>query len=163
MTYYTCMDSPIGALMLVSDGTALTTVYMADPARGLSPQCGWQQSEDARPLEEARRQLEEYFAGCRTTFDVPLKPRGTEFQRRVWQELCRIPYGVTISYGELARRIGNPNASRAVGLANGQNPLAIVVPCHRVIGANGKLVGYGGGLPRKQMLLELERREGRPC
>ena len=108
-------------------------------------------------LDAWRTQLDEYFAGTRTRFDLPLRLHGTPFQVEVWEQLRRIPYGETISYGELARRVGNANASRAVGLANGQNPLPIVVPCHRVIGANGKLTGYGGGLPIKARLLELER------
>jgi methylated-DNA-[protein]-cysteine S-methyltransferase len=103
------------------------------------------------------RQIEEFFAGKRQTFDFPLAPRGTDFQKRVWTELCRIPFGETISYGELARRIGNPAASRAVGHANGQNPIAVIVPCHRVIGSNGKLTGYGGGLDLKEKLLNWER------
>lgn len=102
-------------------------------------------------------QIEEFFAGKRQTFDFPLAPEGTEFQRRVWQELLNIPFAETISYGELARRIGNPNASRAVGLANGKNPIAVVVPCHRVIGTNGKLTGYAGGLDLKDKLLTWER------
>ena len=109
-------------------------------------------------LGEARRQLTEYFAGARRAFDLPLAASGTPFQRRVWEALRRIPYGETISYGELARRIGKPTASRAVGAANGRNPIAIVVPCHRVIGADGTLIGYGGGLPVKEALLALERR-----
>ena len=113
---------------------------------------------DAAPFAEARRQFEAYFNGELAEFELALAPRGSDFQCRVWAALCDIPYGITISYGELAQRIGNPNASRAVGLANGANPLAIVVPCHRVIGANGSLTGYGGGLPTKKFLLELERR-----
>jgi len=103
------------------------------------------------------RQIEEFFAGKRQTFEFPLAPKGTAFQKRVWTELCEIPFGVTISYGELARRIGNPAASRAVGHANGQNPISVIVPCHRVIGANGKLTGYGGGLELKEKLLAWER------
>ena len=105
------------------------------------------------------RQLKAYFAGELENFDLPLSPQGTPFQQRVWGELQKIPYGDTISYGELARRIGNPKASRAVGLANGSNPISIVIPCHRVIGANGKLTGYGGGLPIKEKLLALEKRQ----
>ena len=105
------------------------------------------------------RQLRAYFAGELETFDLPLAPQGTPFQLGVWRRLCEIPYGQTISYGELARRLGNPNASRAVGLANGSNPIPIVIPCHRVIGSNGKLTGYGGGLPIKEKLLALERRQ----
>jgi methylated-DNA-[protein]-cysteine S-methyltransferase len=109
-------------------------------------------------LADAARQLNEYFAGERTDFDLPLSLDGTGFQRTVWSGLQDIPYGETISYGELARRIGQPTASRAVGLANGRNPVSIVVPCHRVVGSNGSLTGYGGGLPRKQFLLGLELR-----
>jgi methylated-DNA-[protein]-cysteine S-methyltransferase len=114
---------------------------------------------DPGALGPVRRQLEEYFRGERRVFDLPLDLRGTPFQLRVWAELLRIPYGVTISYGELARRLGNPNLTRAVGAANGANPISIVVPCHRVIGADGSLVGYGGGLPAKRGLLALERPE----
>ena len=111
-----------------------------------------------KPLERVHRQLDEYFAGKRQAFDLALNPHGTPFQLAVWMQLRRIPYATTINYGELARRVGNPAASRAVGAANGRNPLSIIVPCHRVIGANGTLTGYGGGLPIKQFLLELERR-----
>src|SRR5439155_23203362 len=113
---------------------------------------------DQNPLlQEVMRQLSAYFAGKAESFDLPLAPQGTAFQQNVWRHLCDIPYGETISYGELARRIGNPNASRAVGLANGTNPIPIVIPCHRVIGSDGKLTGYGGGLPIKEKLLALER------
>jgi methylated-DNA-[protein]-cysteine S-methyltransferase len=108
-------------------------------------------------VAEAVRQLSEYFAGERKEFDFPLAPEGTEFQRAVWKRLQEIPYGQTISYGELARRVGNPKASRAVGAANGKNPIPIVIPCHRVIGADGKLTGFGGGLPIKEALLAIER------
>ncbi len=107
--------------------------------------------------EVVARQIEEFFAGERHTFDFPLAPKGTEFQKRVWAELLRIPFGETISYGELARRVGNPAASRAVGSANGKNPISLIVPCHRVIGSNGKLTGYGGGLELKEKLLDWER------
>ena len=113
--------------------------------------------EDDAVLRGVRDQLGEYFAGRRRLFDIPLALEGTPFQQRVWNALCEIPYGETISYGELARRIGHPSAVRAVGLANGSNPIAIIVPCHRVIGANGTLTGYGGGLPTKARLLDLER------
>jgi methylated-DNA-[protein]-cysteine S-methyltransferase len=115
------------------------------------------QDDSYPPIREALRQLEAYFAGERAVFDLPLDMSGTTFQKRVWQALLEIPYGATCSYLELATVVGNPAAVRAVGAANGRNPIAIVVPCHRVIGANGKLVGYGGGLPMKQMLLELEK------
>jgi methylated-DNA-[protein]-cysteine S-methyltransferase len=152
-TYYTYVESPVGPLLLTSDGARLTGIYFDYESVNVA---AWVRRDDAVPFGETARQLDEYFAGRRADFELPLAPSGTDFQRRVWTELTQIPYGVTISYGELARRIGNPNASRAVGLANGRNPIPIVVPCHRVIGANGTLTGYGGGLERKQMLLALE-------
>ena len=154
--YYDYLDSPIGRMVLVGDGASLVQVGLPDSRRPLAIAAGWRR--DAAPLATARLQFEAYFDGGLTAFDLALAPRGSDFQCRVWAALCEIPYGTTISYGELAKRIGNPNASRAVGLANGANPLAIVVPCHRVIGANGSLTGYGGGLPAKEFLLELERR-----
>ncbi len=156
MNIYATIDSPIGRLLLTSDGVALTGLYMDVPSR--PPRALDEGVEDAGagPLPDTIRQLEEYFAGCRRTFDLPLRLQGTEFQRRVWNALKEIPYGVTWSYGELAARIDNPNASRAVGLANGRNPISILVPCHRVIGADGSLTGYGGGLERKQWLLAHE-------
>ena len=153
MTYYTSMDSPLGRLLLMSDGEALTGLYM-NPLPKL--ETNGTESETAAPFPEAKQQLAAYFAGERRGFDLPLSPIGTEFQKRVWDELLNIPYGATISYGELARRIGDPKASRAVGLANGRNPISVIIPCHRVIGASGKLTGYGGGLSRKETLLALE-------
>jgi methylated-DNA-[protein]-cysteine S-methyltransferase len=156
ITYYTYFESPIDPILLTSDGAALTGLYMVERKHGPEVGSDWVRNDDAAPFAEAQRQLADYFAGVLTEFDLPLTPEGTEFQRRVWTELTCIPYGQTISYGELARRIGQPGSARAVGLANGRNPISIVVPCHRVIGANGKLVGYGGGLPRKQALLALE-------
>jgi methylated-DNA-[protein]-cysteine S-methyltransferase len=116
----------------------------------------WVQDDAAEPFPQAKKQLAANFEGTLTDFDLPLSMQGTEFQRRVWDALREIPYGTTTSYGELARRVGNPNGSRAVGLANGHNPISIIVPCHRVIGSNGKLTGYGGGLPRKAALLDFE-------
>jgi methylated-DNA-[protein]-cysteine S-methyltransferase len=160
MTYYTYLDSPIGRLLLTSDGTSLTGLYMEPHRHGpenAESREGWVRDDEAAPLPLARQQLTDYFAGSRQRFDLPLAAQGTAFQQRVWKELLEIPFGQTWSYGELARRIGQPNASRAVGLANGRNPISIIVPCHRVIGANGKLVGYGGGLERKTWLLQLER------
>ncbi|HTE17919.1 MAG TPA: methylated-DNA--[protein]-cysteine S-methyltransferase [Armatimonadota bacterium] len=154
MTYYTLIESPIGPLLLTSDGALLTGLYMAPHPHGPD----WTRADDAAPLPEARRQLAAYFDGSSTTFDLPLAFNGTPFQKRVWEELARIPYGVTLSYAELARRVGNSNACRAVGAANGRNPISIIVPCHRVIGSGGKLVGYGGGLTRKEVLLALEAR-----
>ena len=149
VTYYTYFTGPIGPILLTSDGAGLTGVYMEVHKHGEEVRDGWLFSEDTHPLQETKRQLAAYFDGTLTEFDLPLAMRGTPFQLRVWEELVAIPYGVTISYGELARRVGNPNASRAVGLANGHNPISIIVPCHRVIGSDGKLTGYGGGLPRK--------------
>jgi methylated-DNA-[protein]-cysteine S-methyltransferase len=155
--FYSTFDSPIGKLTLTSDGTALTGLYM-ELHKGM-PEAAptWVLNDAAEPFVLARAQLSDYFAGTSQEFTVPLKPSGTEFQMMVWAELLNIPFGKTISYGELARRIDNPKASRAVGLANGQNPISIIVPCHRVIGANGKLTGYGGGIPRKEFLLKLEQ------
>jgi methylated-DNA-[protein]-cysteine S-methyltransferase len=151
-TWTTTVDSPVGPLLLTSDGTSLTRLLFA-----AEPDPSW--STDPCPvLDEAVRQLGEYFAGERRDFDLELDPVGTPFQLTVWAALRDIPYAETISYGQLAGRVGNPHASRAVGLANGRNPISIVVPCHRVIGANGSLTGYGGGLDRKRTLLELERR-----
>lgn len=155
------MDSPIGPLTLVADGGALACLYMDDhrhaPAEDAFGPADPAPGPQADVLAEAERQLTEYFAGTRTEFDLPLAMPGTAFQQRVWAGLREIPYGETISYGELARRLGQPNASRAVGLANGRNPVSIIVPCHRVVGSSGRLTGYGGGLDRKAHLLELER------
>jgi methylated-DNA-[protein]-cysteine S-methyltransferase len=160
MTTYTIMESPIGPLQLISDGESLTGLFMNEYKGGPDPGEDWVRDDSHALLAEARRQLAAYFEGQRKTFDLPLAAKGTEFQRRVWDALGQIPYGTTISYGELARRIGNPGASRAVGLANGSNPISIIVPCHRVIGANGKLTGYGGGMERKKALLALEAPAG---
>ena len=153
MTVHTTVPSPIGDLVLTSDGDALTGVYMGEPPRGIDP--AWQ--EDRGPFRDAIPQLAAYFAGDLQEFDLEMAPRGTAFQLQVWQALRTIPYGETRSYGHLAAQIGRPGASRAVGAANGSNPLSIVVPCHRVIGADGRLTGFGGGLPRKQWLLAMER------
>jgi|SRR6266404_1072760 len=158
MISYTEIPSPVGRLLIAanSDG-ALQVLSFQDGRKAHAPDPEWR--EDATPLKEAIRQLCAYWAGDLENFDLPLAPQGTPFQLAVWKALCAIPYGTTISYGELARRVGNANASRAVGLANGSNPIAIVIPCHRVIGSNGKLTGYGGGLPIKQKLLALEQRQ----
>jgi methylated-DNA-[protein]-cysteine S-methyltransferase len=156
---YHDFDTPIGTLRLVGDDRRLERIDLPNAAVR-APDTAWRDHRGALPsaLDAAKRQLAEYFEGARRDFDLPLSPDGTAFQRCVWNELRRIPYGETISYGELARRIGKPTASRAVGAANGRNPLAIVVPCHRVIGADGTLTGYGGGLSVKHALLSLERR-----
>jgi len=150
-------DSPVGRLTLVSDGTHL--VVCAFDGSTPPSEANEAAPRDDAVLREAMRQLDDYFAEARRAFDLPLAARGTAFQRRVWQELRRIPFGETRSYGEVAERLGNPNAMRAVGAANGKNPIAIIVPCHRVIGANGALTGFGGGLERKAYLLELERKQ----
>jgi methylated-DNA-[protein]-cysteine S-methyltransferase len=156
--HWTTIDSPIGPLMLTADADGrLTGVYMEVHAHGpdgVAPE--W--TRDDGMFTEVKRQLDEYFAGERTTFDLPLNPAGTPFQRRVWDALRTIPYGEVCSYGEIAEQIGKPGAARAVGLANGRNPISVIVPCHRVIGASGALTGYGGGLERKQLLLDLEAR-----
>jgi methylated-DNA-[protein]-cysteine S-methyltransferase len=157
MTYYSEFESPIGKLFLCSNGDALTGLHFSK-SPGAPAAAGWTFKADQPLLREAQTQLRAYFEGNLTRFDLPLLPEGTPFQLRVWKQLREIPYGQTISYRQLAGSVGNPNASRAVGAANGSNPLAIVVPCHRVIGANGLLVGYGGGLPIKRRLLELEAR-----
>jgi methylated-DNA-[protein]-cysteine S-methyltransferase len=154
---YTQIDSPIGPLILAGDAAGLRQISFVNGRHPAKPDPSWQ--EDPAPLQNAIDQLHAYFAGNLETFDLELAPDGTPFQLNVWRELCEIPFGKTISYGELAQRIGNPKASRAVGLANGSNPLPIVIPCHRVIGSNGKLTGYGGGLPIKEKLLALERRQ----
>ncbi|GAA2071232.1 methylated-DNA--[protein]-cysteine S-methyltransferase [Streptomyces albiaxialis] len=156
MRTHTTIDSPTGPLTLVADENgALTGVYMENQ-RHRPPQETFGHP-DPEPFAEAVAQLREYFAGERREFTVPLALDGTPFQRTVWQALCEIPYGETVSYGQLAERLGKPNASRAVGLANGKNPVSIIVPCHRVVGANGSLTGYGGGLGRKRQLLDFER------
>jgi methylated-DNA-[protein]-cysteine S-methyltransferase len=151
---YTTVDSPIGELLLVGDGTSLHHLSMQHGRRPLRRDPAW--SRDDRAFAGVAGQLEEYFAGTRHTFDVPLTLNGNPFEQRVWAELLTIPFGETASYGEIARQIGSPDAPRAVGLANGRNPVAVIVPCHRVIGANGTLTGYGGGLERKRLLLDLE-------
>jgi methylated-DNA-[protein]-cysteine S-methyltransferase len=155
MIQYRTIDSPIGPLTLAGRGAALTNLRMVDQTYEPS-RTGW--SPDPGAFADAVDQLNAYFAGELTDFDIELDMRGSEFQRRVWKALLTIPYGETRSYGEIAERIGAPGSARAVGWANGRNPIAIVVPCHRVIGANGSLTGYGGGLDRKRALLELEKR-----
>jgi methylated-DNA-[protein]-cysteine S-methyltransferase len=154
---YAEIESPIGPLLLAAGDGGLREIQFVNGRRLASPDPDWR--KDAAPLQETARQLQAYFAGELQEFDLPVAPEGTPFQLEVWRMLREIPYGKTISYGQLARQIGNPKASRAVGLANGSNPIPIVIPCHRVIGSNGKLTGYGGGLPMKEKLLALERRQ----
>lgn len=156
MTYYTYFGTPIQPILLTSNGAGLTGLHMTERTHGPEIGTDWEENESIAPFPETKQQLAAYFNGTLTEFDLPLVPQGTEFQKKVWDELIKIPYGKTISYGQLAGRIGIPTASRAVGMANGRNPIGLIVPCHRVIGANGKLVGYGGGLPRKEALLSFE-------
>src|SRR5215470_7359654 len=157
MFAYTHIPSPIGELLLVGDESGFRQINFPRNGHIAPARAEWH--EDVFPLKETIRQLRAYFAGELEDFDLALAPAGTPFQQKCWGELCRIPYGDTISYAELARRIGNPNASRAVGLANGSNPIPIIIPCHRVIGSDGKLTGYGGGLLIKEKLLALEKRQ----
>lgn len=160
MTVYRIIESPIGPLTLAGTDGVLTHLRMDEQTHEPDRQ-GWQRDDSAFP--EVVEQLAAYFAGDLQEFDVPMRLAGTDFQRKVWAALCTIRYGQTRSYGEIAAQIGAPNASRAVGLANGHNPIAVIVPCHRVIGANGSLTGYGGGLERKQRLLALERETREPA
>jgi methylated-DNA-[protein]-cysteine S-methyltransferase len=153
-TRYTTTDSPIGELVLIADDIGLTQLHRQALGRPVTIKAEWQRDDTG--LKAASTQLAEYFAGDRTRFTMPLSLRGSSFQKQVWAALLEIPYGETASYGQIAARVGHPTGARAVGLANGQNPLPIIVPCHRVIGADGSLVGYGGGLPAKQFLLSLE-------
>lgn len=151
---YTTFDSPVGPLLLAGTDRALHFLSFASSRRAVHPKPAWEKS--AAPFKEAERQLKAYFARELKKFDLPLTLEGTDFQLEVWKNLQLIPFGETISYGELARRIAKPDAARAVGLANGQNPIAIVIPCHRVIGSDGSLTGFGGGLPIKEKLLRHE-------
>jgi methylated-DNA-[protein]-cysteine S-methyltransferase len=151
---YSYVDSPLGALLVARDDVGLTALYLPSGKHQVSVPPEWTRDDSA--FDDARTQLDEYFAGKRTTFDLPLHLLGSPFQQRVWAALQEIPYGQTTSYGKTAAVIGAPTASRAVGLANGQNPVSIIVPCHRVVGANGSLTGYGGGLPAKRWLLSHE-------
>ena len=152
---YTHIDTPIGILLVAGDDAGLRLISFPTETKTRRPDSDWRR--DQRAFSDVRDQLRAYFAGNLTEFDLSLAPDGTVFQMSVWDALTKIPYGKTISYGELARRIGHPKASRAVGAANGRNPLPIVIPCHRVIGSDGKLIGFGGGLPTKSALLSLER------
>ncbi len=152
--YYCYMNSPIGELLLAGDADALTMIGFPKGSMRRDPEPDWIFNE--KPFAEAMRQLEEYFDGERRDFDLPLRLDGTEFQMLVLDELQKIPYGETTSYGDIAKRIGRPKASRAVGAANGRNPIPIVVPCHRVIGSHGELTGFGGGIDTKEALLRLE-------
>ena len=155
--YYTKYESPVGLLLLAGESNALRCVSFENSKRSAPPRADWKL--DKKPFAEVILQLQAYFRGELKEFDLPLAMEGTEFQLRVWNALRAIPYGETISYAQLAERIGNPKAVRAVGLANGSNPIPIIVPCHRVIGSNGSLTGFGGGLSTKKKLLELENKQ----
>ncbi|MEO1175354.1 MAG: methylated-DNA--[protein]-cysteine S-methyltransferase [Myxococcota bacterium] len=154
MSHYALFESPVGRIWVTANDAGLTGLYMRDEAPSEGFLDGLTHAPDA--LEPVGQQLAEYFSGTRREFDVSVAPEGTPFQRAVWEQLQAIPYGTTTSYGEIARRLGNPNAMRAVGMANNANPVSIIIPCHRVIGANGSLVGFGAGLARKRALLALE-------
>jgi methylated-DNA-[protein]-cysteine S-methyltransferase len=156
MIRYTRFDSPLGTVMAVADEGGITHVDFIDAkyARRIEPD--WVEDPQAPVLSECASQLAEYYGGKRTQFDLPLAPRGTPFQKRVWDEIARVPYGKTITYGELAKRAGAPEHARAAGAATGRNPIGVVIPCHRIVGADGSLTGYAGGLERKRELLELE-------
>jgi methylated-DNA-[protein]-cysteine S-methyltransferase len=156
---YRTIESPIGPLLLAADDQGVRFLLFSSGRHTAGPKPEWE--PDGGSLKGVAAQLTSYFAGKRRAFDIPLAPEGTPFQQQVWRALCDIPYGTTTSYAELARRIGNPKAVRAVGLANGSNPISIIIPCHRVIGSNGSLTGYGGGLPIKKALLDLERGQTR--
>jgi methylated-DNA-[protein]-cysteine S-methyltransferase len=153
-TVYWTVESPIGELLMTGDGERLQRLHMQGGRRPTRVAPDW--VRDSEPFADLCEQLDEYFAGERREFDLELGPRGSEFERRVWRALRQIPYGETESYGKLAERIGHPGHARAVGAANGRNPIAVVIPCHRVIGADGSLTGYAGGLERKRLLLDLE-------
>ena len=159
-TTFTRFPSPVGELILTASETALKAVFFPVRRNRSAPEAGWVEDDGRGPagalLGGVRRQLTEYFEGTRTTFDLPLDGTGSTFERRVWDLLRTIPYGATTSYGALARRLGDPRATRAVGAANGKNPIPIIVPCHRVLGVRGELTGFGGGLDRKRWLLEHE-------
>jgi methylated-DNA-[protein]-cysteine S-methyltransferase len=154
-TFYSYIDCPLGPMFVQGDGLFVTGLFMPRHKGGRGADASWQQSD--APFAAVREQLAEYFAGDRQQFDLPLKLVGTPFQEHVWRELARIPFGTTITYAQLARRVGKPTAARAVGHANGRNPISIIVPCHRVIGADGKLTGYAGGVGNKQWLRAWER------
>lgn len=157
---YATVDSAIGELLLVGDDRALRGLYMQDGPRPMTIAADWRPDPDG--FGDVVAQLDEYFAGRRTDFEIEVAFGGTPFQQRVWRALRQLRFGTTTSYGELARTIGRPSAVRAVGLANGRNPISVIVPCHRVIGASGSLTGYGGGIERKRLLLDLEQASARP-
>lgn len=154
--FYSYVDSPVGRLLLAGSRHALKIVGFSEGSRARGTEDGWERFDE--PFRRVKRQLGEYFDGQRRTWDLALAPDGTDFQRAVWQALMSIPYGTTRSYRDIAEQIGHAKAVRAVGAANGANPIPVIIPCHRVIGADGSLTGFGGGLDKKRYLLDLERR-----
>ena len=156
MTQYARIVTPLGTLFATAVGGALTGLHYEGGRHAPEISRAWVEDRAAAPLAECARQVAEYLEGKRRAFDLPLAPEGSEFQRRVWIEIARIPYGETVSYAQLARRAGAPGAARAAGAATGRNPLSIIVPCHRVVGTDGSLTGYAGGIERKTRLLEIE-------
>lgn len=157
MIYYKWLESPLGELLLTADTQSLTGLYLKGQKHFPNMLDSWQENADLKILTEVAAQLAEYFTHKRQDFDLPLSPQGTTFQKQVWQQLHHIPFGETTSYGALAHLLGKPGAARAVGAANGRNPISIIVPCHRVIATNGKMTGYAGGIARKQWLLRHEQ------
>ena len=155
MIRYARIATPAGTLFAASNGKAITGIYF-EKQKYFPSMEGWQEDAESEPLRECARQVRQYFEGTRTAFDLPLAPEGTDFQRRVWKQIARIPFGKTITYAELASRAGAPGSARAAGAATGRNPITLVVPCHRVVGTDGSLTGYAGGLARKTRLLEIE-------
>ena len=158
MLYYDYYRSPRGRILLVANDKALTGVYFTGQKYEPCVEEEWRREGEHPPLRQARRELAEYFSGARTRFTVKLAPQGTPFQRAVWNAIAGVGFGRTIAYGELARRAGRPGSARAAGAATGRNPISIIVPCHRIVGSNGALTGYAGGLAKKRALLALERR-----
>lgn len=156
MNSYSILKSPVGNLLLVADATHLLGIYFSGDKHAPATH-NWKHHPDHAVLKQTARELEEYFNGTRMTFSVPLRYGGTKFQQQIWTQISRIPFGETISYSELAERAGAPGAPRAAGMATGQNPISIMIPCHRVVGRNGGLHGYAGGLDRKRRLLEVEK------
>ncbi|MEM9092667.1 MAG: methylated-DNA--[protein]-cysteine S-methyltransferase [Cyanobacteria bacterium P01_F01_bin.53] len=158
VTYYTWIESPVGDLLLTSNGQSLTGLYLKGQKHFPEMEDSWKNTTDLEIFTQVQAQLTEYFTHKRETFDIPLAPQGTPFQKEVWLSLHQIPFGETSSYGTLAQQLGKPGGARAVGAANGRNPISIIVPCHRVIASNGKMTGYAGGIDRKQWLLRHEQK-----
>ena len=158
MKRYDYYDSPCGRMLLAAEGEALCALHFLGQKHAREPGADWRLDPAAAPIVQARRELDEYFEGSRTEFRVPLAPQGTPFQRAVWKAIAGVGFGETISYAELARRAGRPGSARAAGAATGRNPIGVIVPCHRIVGADGSLTGYAGGLERKRALLALETR-----